>query len=137
VRQLGCKSCHEVLVQRSRRCTRRVPSSSLRLLWLEPTPSFFDQGVRLESERLLQACEEEAREMVSIRANATNKPWAEEIITAWGDSLEALENAAIGTADNQWRFRSSTVGSWSTRLAAWPGRRWGRERPRDSFSPLF
>ena len=38
-----------------------------------------------------------------IRSNAVDKRWAEELIAGAG-SLEQLENAAIGTADNRWRI---------------------------------
>jgi hypothetical protein len=38
-----------------------------------------------------------------IRSNAVDKRWAKELI-AGADSLEQLENAAIGTADNRWRI---------------------------------
>jgi len=38
-----------------------------------------------------------------IRSNAVDKRWAEEMIAA-AASLEELERAAIGTADNRWRI---------------------------------
>ena len=38
-----------------------------------------------------------------IRSNAVDKRWAEELIAGAG-SLEQLENAAVGTADNRWRI---------------------------------
>ena len=37
-----------------------------------------------------------------IRSNAMDKRWAEELI-AGAATLEDLERAAIGTADNRWR----------------------------------
>ena len=37
-----------------------------------------------------------------IRSNAVDKRWAEELI-AGAATLEDLERAAIGTADNRWR----------------------------------
>ena len=40
---------------------------------------------------------------VLIRSNAVDKRWAEELIAGAG-SLEQLENAPIGTADNRWRI---------------------------------
>jgi hypothetical protein len=39
-----------------------------------------------------------------IRANAVNKAWAEELIANAG-TLEDLERAAVGTADNNWRIQ--------------------------------
>ena len=38
-----------------------------------------------------------------IRSNAVDKRWAEELI-AGAATLEDLERAAIGTADNRWRI---------------------------------
>ena len=38
-----------------------------------------------------------------IRSNAVDKRWAEEMIES-AASLEELERAAIGTADNRWRI---------------------------------
>ena len=38
-----------------------------------------------------------------IRVNAMDKRWAEELIGG-AATLEDLERAAIGTADNRWRF---------------------------------
>ena len=38
-----------------------------------------------------------------IRSNAVDKRWAEELITG-AATLEDLERAAIGTADNRWRI---------------------------------
>ena len=38
-----------------------------------------------------------------IRSNAVDKRWAEEMI-AGAATLEDLERAAIGTADNRWRI---------------------------------
>ena len=38
-----------------------------------------------------------------VRSNAVDKRWAEELITG-AETLEDLERAAIGTADNRWRI---------------------------------
>ena len=38
-----------------------------------------------------------------LRSNAVDKRWAEELIAS-AASLEDLERAAIGTADNRWRI---------------------------------
>ena len=40
---------------------------------------------------------------VLIRSNAVDKRWTEELI-AGAPTLEDLERAAIGTADNRWRI---------------------------------
>ena len=40
---------------------------------------------------------------VLIRSNAVDAAWAEEMI-AGADTLDRLENATIGTADNRWRI---------------------------------
>ena len=64
-----------------------------------------------------------------IRSNAVDKRWAEELI-AGAATLEDLERAAIGTADNRWRiprFNGKALacrrrGTWPGSSSPWPGR---------------
>ena len=55
-----------------------------------------------------------------IRSNAVDKRWAEDLI-AGAATLEDLERAAIGTADNRWRIpRFKAARAW-TRRGTWRG----------------
>ncbi len=55
-----------------------------------------------------------------IRSNAVDKRWAEELI-AGAATLEDLERAVIGTADNRWRILRMNGKGLCAKRGTWRG----------------